>query len=89
MPLLAMLFRYRYVTILLAVVVCVGGAWLHGFFKGKSYAEVKIINKVVEADRESRRGAEDVRLKTQNLSEPELDSSLCDLGIVWDGTGCK
>ncbi len=79
------ILRYRYLFIIGAAVTV---AWVHGFFKGKSYGEVKVITKIIEADKEVRRNADEVRIEEQSLDSVGVDRELCDLGIVRGNTGC-
>lgn len=86
---IAFLIKYRKIFIIGAVVLSLGVAWTHGFFKGKSYGEVKIVTKIIEANNESKKGSDNVRKKEQSLDAARIDAGLCDLGIVRGNTGCK
>lgn len=64
------------------------GTYLYGYTKGKSKAELKIVERVVEVTRESKKQSDDVRKREQNLSNPDIDAGLCQLGIVRSQEGC-
>lgn len=81
--------RFRYLFMAGAAITALSGAWVHGFFKGKSYGEVKVITKIIEADKEVRRNTDEVRIEEQSLDSVGVDRELCDLGIVRGNTGCN
>jgi hypothetical protein len=61
----------------------------YAFNLGGKLKEAKIITKVVEAQNESKKEADHVRIKEQRLDDNELDDALCGLGIVRQQHGCR
>ncbi|MBL4860733.1 MAG: hypothetical protein JKX96_07735 [Acinetobacter sp.] len=80
--------RFRYFFMIGGAIALISGAWVHGFFKGKSYGQVKVITKIIQANAESRKGAIDVKKEEQSFDDIKLDAGLCGLHIVRGNSGC-
>jgi len=81
--------RFRYIFIIGSALVVVSGSWIHGFYKGKSYGQVKVITKIIQANAESRKGSINVKREEQSLDSVKLDNELCRLAIVRQNSGCE
>lgn len=78
----------KYIIIAGLSLALLTGTYLYGFQRGKLKTEIKVVEKVVEVTRESKRQADAVKKEEQSLSDPAIDSSLCSLGIVRQQQGC-
>ena len=85
---ISLIVKYRYLILVGGTVIGMGGAWLHGYFKGKENQRVQTIVKIVETDRKSKKGADDVRREVQSYNSHDLDLELCNLGVVRGNRGC-
>lgn len=80
----------RYRKIILAVILCIGavGLYFYARNKGFSLCQAKVIERVIEADLESRRNAEGVFNEVQNLNDAALDRELCNARIMREQSRC-
>ena len=79
----------KWAIIVLLSAALLFGAYLYGFQRGKLKTEIKIVEKIVEVNREAKRGFDAVQKQEQCLTDPELDYALCnELNIVRRGEKC-
>lgn len=80
----------KYLVIAGLSVALLIGTYLYGYQRGKLKTEIKVIEKIVEVERESKVKTEQVRKDSQRLTDHELDRALCyDLHIVRGNKGCE
>lgn len=79
--------RYTLVVIL-AAFLAIGLIWGHGYMTGKKGQQVRIIEKIVEAEKKSKRDSNETKKKIKSLDERKLDVELCSLGIVRQREAC-
>lgn len=73
----------------IGAVIVILGLVFYIYNEGKKACVNQVVNEQVEAEKESKKGSDNVRKKVQSLDEVALDRELCGLGIVRGNTGCQ
>lgn len=74
--------------IAIAGVIAILGLVWYIYNEGKSACENSVKSEQLDNTVEVQRDTQDVKKKEQQLSTPQLDKGLCDLGIARGNVGC-
>jgi hypothetical protein len=88
-PILLFYSKYKYVILLTLILTVSSALWSHGYFKGRKDGQIKIVEKIIEADKQTKKDSDNVQRKEQSLDVIELNRALCDANIVRSNIGCK
>lgn len=82
------LIKYRWLIAGAAVILAIGGAWVHGYMKGVASVKLNLMTETNKTLTEDKKDADKVKSKVDRFKDPELDRYLCGLGIVRGNHGC-
>lgn len=76
-------------ALLLGTVLACGMFYWQGYRDGRSKAEIRVIEKIVEVDKQVQADARQVASEVQAITDGQLDAKLCGFGWVRQNSGCE